>query len=173
MPNTIYTYQPIDPIECMGDSLTKINNNNFLADGAIGTLETRIVAASANLNTRIIAASSSVITTLSTGIQQSPYTAKAWVNFNGLTGNINKAYNVTNVTRNSQGIYTITMPSGLLQDTNYIVSAHAGETDGDGPVTITLDSDTNLTTTTFRLNSYASSSVRADRPIIMAIVYGY
>lgn len=51
MANSIYTYQSIAAEECMGDSLFKINNNNFQADNAIGVLETNINTLSGNLFT--------------------------------------------------------------------------------------------------------------------------
>ena len=40
-------------------------------------------------------------------VQSSPKVSKAWVNFNGTTGAIRSSYNVSSVTRNSVGNYTI------------------------------------------------------------------
>lgn len=51
MANSIYTYQSIAAEECMGDSLFKINNNNFQADNAIGVLEDRIQDLNSLINT--------------------------------------------------------------------------------------------------------------------------
>lgn len=50
---------------------------------------------------------------------------KAWVNFDGTTGTIHKAYNVTSVTRNGTGDYTINFTSNLA-DTNYGTSVTVG-----------------------------------------------
>jgi len=50
--------------------------------------------------------------------------AKAWVNFNGNSGAspvIRQSYNVSSVTRNSAGNYTVTMTNAMV-DANYSVS---------------------------------------------------
>lgn len=44
--------------------------------------------------------------------------AKAWVNFVGATGVINASYNVSSVTRNSTGLYTVNFTSAFA-DTKY------------------------------------------------------
>jgi hypothetical protein len=53
--------------------------------------------------------------------------AKAWVNFNGTTspGTIRASYNVTSVTKNGSGDYTINFTSAFA-DTNYAVTGGAG-----------------------------------------------
>lgn len=48
------------------------------------------------------------------------YAARAWVNFNGGTGAINASGNVSGVTRNSTGTYTITFTTAMA-DANYSV----------------------------------------------------
>jgi hypothetical protein len=50
--------------------------------------------------------------------------AKAWVNFNGSSGAIVSSYNVTSVTRNSAGNYTISFTNPL--SANYSVQATIG-----------------------------------------------
>ena len=52
------------------------------------------------------------------------YGARAWVNFAGATGTINASGNVSGVTRNSTGTYTITF-STAMADANYSVVATA------------------------------------------------
>jgi len=48
--------------------------------------------------------------------------AKAWVNFNGVSGtSIRSSYNVSSVTRNNVGQYTVAF-TNALPDANYIVS---------------------------------------------------
>ena len=60
-----------------------------------------------------------VISTLSDGTNSTSATnpirggAKVWVNFNGNTAAIRASYNVTSVTRNSTGNYTITFTNSL------------------------------------------------------------
>ena len=44
--------------------------------------------------------------------------AKAWVNFNGSTGAIRTSYNVSSVTRNATGDYTLHFTNALT-DANY------------------------------------------------------
>ena len=59
------------------------------------------------------------LTTLSDGTNSTSATnciqgsAKAWVNFAGATGTINGSYNVSSVTRNATGYYTVTFTSAL------------------------------------------------------------
>lgn len=68
-----YNYQYIGPDECMGDSLTKINNNNYNAQTAICNLETILASVSGNLL--------STINTLSSNMNQIlnvPYAEYAW-----------------------------------------------------------------------------------------------
>lgn len=52
------------------------------------------------------------------------YGARAWVNFAGATGTINASGNVSGVTRNSTGTYTITFTTAMA-DANYSVVATA------------------------------------------------
>ncbi len=72
-----------------------------------------------------------VITTLSDGTNSTSATnpiqgsAKAWVNFNGVTtASIRASYNVSSVTRTATGIYTVSFTSALA-DTNYAVIGSA------------------------------------------------
>lgn len=72
-----------------------------------------------------------VITTLSDGTNSTSATnpiqgsAKAWVNFNGVTtASIRASYNVSSVTRTATGIYTVSFTSAFA-DTNYAVIGSA------------------------------------------------
>ena len=52
--------------------------------------------------------------------------AKAWVNFNGVSGtSIRASYNISSVTRNSTGYYTVAMTNAMI-DANYAVIASIG-----------------------------------------------
>lgn len=71
------------------------------------------------------------ISTLSDGTNSTSSTncisgsAKAWVNFNGVTtASIRASYNVSSVTRTATGIYTVAFTSALA-DTNYAVIGSA------------------------------------------------
>ena len=45
--------------------------------------------------------------------------AKAWVNYNGTVQSIRASYNVSSVTRNAAGDYTVNFTTGMT-DTNYV-----------------------------------------------------
>ena len=47
-----------------------------------------------------------------------PTTAKAWVNFNGITGTIRSSYNVSSITKNGTGDYTVNF-STAMANANY------------------------------------------------------
>ena len=51
--------------------------------------------------------------------------AKAWVTFAGATGTVSASYNVSSVTRNSQGNYTVNFTTAFA-DANYAVSLSLG-----------------------------------------------
>lgn len=57
-------------------------------------------------------------------------TARAWVNFAGATGTIQSAFNVSSVTRNSTGDYTVNIAAGALIDGNYSVSSNTSGLQG-------------------------------------------
>jgi hypothetical protein len=71
-----------------------------------------------------------VITTLSDGTNSTSATnpiqgsAKAWVRFVGSTGVIASSYNVSSVTRNSTGFYTVNFTTALA-NTNYSAVANS------------------------------------------------
>ena len=68
------------------------------------------------------------VTLANAGVQGS---AKAWVNFNGVTtATINASYNVSSVTRNGTGDYTVNF-TNAISDANYAV----GITTNSGQVT--------------------------------------
>lgn len=72
------------------------------------------------------------ISTLSDGTNSTSSTnciqgsAKAWVNWVGSTGAIRASYNVSSVTRNSTGYYTVNFTNAFA-DTNYAISSAGGE----------------------------------------------
>jgi hypothetical protein len=50
--------------------------------------------------------------------------AKAWAQFNGSTSTISASYNVSSVTRNSTGVFTINFTNDLA-DANYAIAGTA------------------------------------------------
>jgi hypothetical protein len=79
-----------------------------------------------------------VITTLSDGTNSTSSTnciqgaARAWVNFNGVSGAINGSYNVSSVTVNSSANYTIIF-TNALPNINYSVVTQGGTINSSGP----------------------------------------
>ena len=64
--------------------------------------------------------------TFNDGTQQSTLAPRAWVNFNGTNGSvaIRTSYNISSVTRNSAGTYTLSFTNSLA-DANYVVAGTA------------------------------------------------
>jgi hypothetical protein len=56
-------------------------------------------------------------------------TAKAWVNFNGVTGGIRASYNVSSITVNTTGDFTANFTTAMV-DANYAVTGTAGRASG-------------------------------------------
>ena len=52
--------------------------------------------------------------------------AKAWVNFVGSSGTVNSSFNVSSVTRNSSGNYTVNF-ANAMPNANYAVQATFGQ----------------------------------------------
>jgi hypothetical protein len=93
------------------------------------------------------------IGTLSDGTNSAPSTdaikgsARAWVNFNGVTtATIRASYNVSSVTRNASGDYTVNFTNALA-DANYAFMASCGNTTGVG-TNPSVTTRTQLSTTT-------------------------
>ena len=106
--------------------------------------------------------------------------AKAWVNFNGTSGAspvIRASFNVSSVTRNSTGNYTVTY--GTAQPSANYCWAYAGNNSDDtlGTVNSTLVVTTNALQTTSSLTfvtklNTGSSSGLADMSLITITVFG-
>ena len=104
--------------------------------------------------------------------------AKAWVNFNGVpTVAIRASYNVSSITRNSTGQYTVNFTNAFA-DANYSVSGTASTLGTVGSYThvvTTGDSGNNyggFSTTSVRLNVYgANYSSLGDANYVMACIF--
>ena len=73
--------------------------------------------------------------------------AKAWVNYNGNTQTIRASYNVSSVTRNGVGNYTINFTTAM-PDENYSVASWGAYLSGTNPGFVTQTSDVTTQTTT-------------------------
>lgn len=101
--------------------------------------------------------------------------AKAWVNFNG-TGTIAErdSFNVSTLTDNGQGDYTITMTTAM-SNANYAVVATSG--DGSASAVRGCGVMNSLTTTTFRVQpNFTGGTINGlysrDDPIVCCVVFG-
>lgn len=95
------------------------------------------------------------------------FTARAWVNFNGLSGSvgIRASGNVSSVTRNSTGNYTATFATAM-PDANYAVCCSGGGGSGARSVIVAVDSESSVPTTTtvrFQVRNADNSDMDADR----------
>lgn len=131
--------QFIQDTECIGDSLIKINSNFSLLGSAVqslsalkfdktgGTVTGPITLPNAN-PTNPLHATTKQYVDAQFGIV--PSTIKAWVNFNGIAPvSIRSQFNISSVTRNGAGDYTINF-STPLADANYVVSGSAYHLNG-------------------------------------------
>jgi hypothetical protein len=83
--------------------------------------------------------------------------AKAWVNFAGSTAAISGSFNVSMVTRNSTGNYTVTFPSGTFTNANYCAVFN----NNNGARYTWFDT---LTTTSINCYCFANSGSYSDVP---------
>ena len=101
--------------------------------------------------------------------------AKVWINFNG-TGTIaiRDSFNVSSITDNGQGDYTVTMTTAM-SNTNYAVATASG--DGATSAVRGCGVCNSLTTTTFRVQSNFTGGTlnglyTRDDPIVCCTVFG-
>ena len=104
--------------------------------------------------------------------------AKAWVNFNGTSGTINGSFNVSSITTNATGDYTVNFATALT-NANYSV---AGTNSPQYGTTFTLpvqlfadratDSQQNPTTTSFRCFIVTNGGVSFNPVYVCLSVFG-
>jgi hypothetical protein len=112
------------------------------------------------------------------------YTCKAWVNFNGTgtsspftiaNGFIRAAGNVTSVTDNGVGDYTVNFTNAMV-DANYCVSGSAGGiggTSSNGGVALCLPSSGTpiKSTTQVQISTFIGGTGSTDRPQVSVAIY--
>lgn len=99
-----------------------------------------------------------------------PGVAKAWVKFTGSSGTIGSSYNITSVTRNSTGNYTIVMTTALA-DTDYTIHigvAYVNTANTNGSVV----SSASVTTTTFTIQCQGGGGTNTDPAFVYVTVHG-
>lgn len=97
--------------------------------------------------------------------------ALAWVNFNGTTspGTIRSQYNVSSVTKNGTGDYTINLTNATT-DANLVVTGWARVSGSGG--TLAGVNDTALSTSTVRVGSLNVLGVFADALYVTVAIFG-
>lgn len=88
------------------------------------------------------------------------YSCRAWVSFNGSTGGINASGNVSSVTRNGTGDFTVNFTTAM-PDANYV---YAGTADPPAVLLYPRDNQTARSTTSFRIATVATNFNGADGP---------
>lgn len=88
--------------------------------------------------------------------------ARAWVNFTPSTGTVNRSVNVSSVTRNAAGDYTINFTNALI-NSNYVMAQAEGYLNtGNGPRTLSFYSSGTTTTTSCRIVNNNDSGIAED-----------
>jgi hypothetical protein len=101
------------------------------------------------------------VTTLATQAGVEVYTAKAWVNFNGVgTVAIRGSGNVSSITDNGTGDYTVNFTVAMA-DANYCVNGSASRSDNAQPLTMGI-SDAAPNTSSVRINTLEDTGVLID-----------
>lgn len=100
------------------------------------------------------------------------FAARAWVNFAGTTGAIRASGNVSSVTRNGTGDYTVNFATAMA-DTGYAVVT-GGRISAPGYSSVQTDGATAVTSSAFRLSTVAQSSgspTAVDCDVVSVVVY--
>jgi hypothetical protein len=82
--------------------------------------------------------------------------ALAWVNFAGASGTRNASYNVSSVTRNGTGDYTVNF-ANALSDTNYVAVQSTGDASLNGRFAFAYNAAPTTTTYRFITTTFAGS----------------
>lgn len=94
--------------------------------------------------------------------------AKAWAKFNGSTGAVSASFNVSSVTVNGTGDFTVNFTSALT-DANYSIAGFASQSAASAIVGVTGGSSFSQTTTTCRL--YTRGTVNTVTPDIACVSF--
>ena len=117
--------------------------------------------------------SGTTIATISSAGLSSTTNAKAWVNFNGTgTVAIRSSYNVSSITDNGTGDYTVNFTTALA-DANYSLQGCTERNkDVDNGCIINQNNQTALTTTAARICTYAVGTGAVDKAQIYVAIFG-
>jgi hypothetical protein len=113
------------------------------------------------------------VTAAKLGTNEQKQIAKAWVNFNGTAspGTIRSSYNVSSVTKNGTGDYTVNFPVGALADANYALSINGYQNTAGANFIGSADGRL-YTTTQVRIATDNSAFARTDMQCVTVIIFG-
>jgi len=98
--------------------------------------------------------------------------ALAWVRFSGASPTIASSYNVSSLTRQSAGNYTISFTTATA-DANYaVLGTGSGKSGTESPGIVTLNWGTVPSTSSFLLNVINTSSTGIDNAYTSVVVFG-
>jgi hypothetical protein len=156
--NFLDAISPIDLDECVGTSLNTINYNFFKLQEQLCTDKTKLETLQQEL------------LTLSAGYidlqTKSPGFAKAWVVFNGSNGNRFASNNISQVTRDSTGQYTLTFSKTL---TGYALVGTSSSVKTNTNYTWLQPVSLNNTSATININDYTGTF--ADPEYVSIAIY--
>jgi hypothetical protein len=99
--------------------------------------------------------------------------AKAWVNFDGSSGSINASYNVSSVTRNTTGSYTLNFTNALSNSSYATVGTVQTPNTGPigNPLALNISNETPPTTSNVTVRTLYYSSTYYDYPAVNVVVF--
>ena len=126
-----------------------------------------LTLASAATKSQMQAASSATTLVTPAQTQNHPGVAKAWVRFDGTTGTISSSYNVTSVTRNGAGDYTINFTTPFAS-ASYSANLNAGNGSSAAVFLTYGPIQAAPTASAFRMGLVNFSGTPADTPYVFA-----
>jgi hypothetical protein len=151
-----------------GTGAATLTANNVLLGN--GTSAPQFVAPSTNGN--VLTSNGTTWVSSTPATVNTAQLAKAWVNFNGTTASpstIRSSFNVTSVTKNGTGDYTINFTNALA-DANYV--GVFGCDDNGNTTTMNYRNGGTKTTTAFQVSTVAAIANLTDNPTCMVAVFG-
>lgn len=131
-------------------------------------MTTTINAVSGN-NLQVSADGSGIVKLQSNGITTN---ALAWVNWNGVTtATIRSSYNVSSVTRNSAGDYTVNFTTAM-SDANYCITGSAGGGVSNGVPRVIGPSNANPTVSALRVVVTSDFATASDIAYCSIAIFG-
>ena len=98
--------------------------------------------------------------------------AKAWVNFNGSTGAINGSFNVSSITVNTTGDYTVNFTTAMTNANYCAVPAGSQATYTSYNFSIGISQATTPTTSAIRLLAINGASTSVNPPLVTLAIFG-